>query len=179
MLQSSDTSGYDEYVEGVEPDETASLETHIAEVGGAFTLKPHPLRIALALAVTFACQASVPYIPEIGHMMPPTLATCTGVGGILYEICPPLSKLITMSLCMTVGQCFSLNPCSPRYHLAWAPQLTRSLCVCVCVCVLGRRSPSLPPSSLLPPCSLEQRWLPAGPEDGLEERGWTGQERTR
>ena len=34
--QSSDTAGYDEYVEGVEPEETASLETHIAEVGGAY-----------------------------------------------------------------------------------------------------------------------------------------------
>ena len=31
--KSSDTTGYDEYVEGVEPDETASLETHIGEVG--------------------------------------------------------------------------------------------------------------------------------------------------
>ena len=33
--QSKDTTGYDEYVEGVEPDETASLERHIGEVGVA------------------------------------------------------------------------------------------------------------------------------------------------
>ena len=37
--QSSDTAGYDEYVEGVEPEETASLETHIAEVGGAYVMR--------------------------------------------------------------------------------------------------------------------------------------------
>lgn len=35
-IQSGDTTGYDDYVEGVEPDETTSLETHIAEVGVAF-----------------------------------------------------------------------------------------------------------------------------------------------
>lgn len=34
-VQSRDTAGYDEYVEGVEPDETASLETFIGEVGVA------------------------------------------------------------------------------------------------------------------------------------------------
>ena len=32
FLQTSDTVGYDEYVEGVEPDETTSLETPIKEV---------------------------------------------------------------------------------------------------------------------------------------------------
>lgn len=31
-LQTNDTEGYDEYVEGVEPDETSSLETPIKEV---------------------------------------------------------------------------------------------------------------------------------------------------
>lgn len=30
--QTTDTEGYDEYVEGVEPDETTSLETPIKEV---------------------------------------------------------------------------------------------------------------------------------------------------
>lgn len=31
-MQGSDTAGYDEYVEGVEPDETSSLETPLKEV---------------------------------------------------------------------------------------------------------------------------------------------------
>ena len=35
FFQSSDTTGYDEYVEGVEAEETTSLETHIGEVGVA------------------------------------------------------------------------------------------------------------------------------------------------
>ena len=32
VIQGSDTSGYDEYIEGVEPDEVTSLETPIDEV---------------------------------------------------------------------------------------------------------------------------------------------------
>ena len=32
LSQTNDTEGYDEYVEGVEPDETTSLETPIKEV---------------------------------------------------------------------------------------------------------------------------------------------------
>lgn len=32
FTQTTDTEGYDEYVEGVEPDETSSLETPIKEV---------------------------------------------------------------------------------------------------------------------------------------------------
>ena len=39
--KSSDTTGYDEYVEGVEPEETASLETHIGEVGKTITEPQH------------------------------------------------------------------------------------------------------------------------------------------
>ena len=44
-FQSSDTTGYDEYVEGVEPEETMSLETHIGEVGVALVLDPNSSRL--------------------------------------------------------------------------------------------------------------------------------------
>ena len=37
-LQGSDTAGYDEYIEGVEPDETASLDAPIKEVCNSQTL---------------------------------------------------------------------------------------------------------------------------------------------